>query len=89
METQLNSAFFTYLMNKDAGKEGALLGALKRGLQLLERSLEESGGPYLMDQSFTLADVQFGIGGISVLSGTRVVQKVDRGQLQFWWIEQK
>jgi glutathione S-transferase len=56
-ETQLNSAFFTYLMNKDAEKESELLGALEQGLRLLERSLEESGGPYLMGQSFTLADV--------------------------------
>ena len=57
-DTNVGKTQFTYLMNKDdSEKDAQLQQQLEEGLQVYEDALEESGGPFLMGSTFTLADV--------------------------------
>jgi glutathione S-transferase len=57
VDTQLSPAQFTFLMNKDVEKDAEMLESLEKALDLLQDSLIVRGGPYLMGEDFTLADV--------------------------------
>ena len=48
---------FTYLMNKDEAKDGELCAEMENALAAYEEALAGSGGPYLLGEDFTLADV--------------------------------
>lgn len=56
-DTQLGPAQFTYLMNNDKDKDQELLEKIEKALAVLEDALQSSGGPYLMGEEFTLADI--------------------------------
>lgn len=48
---------FTYLMNKDTDKDIQLANDMEEALMVYEEALEKSGGPYLLGNQFTLADL--------------------------------
>lgn len=48
---------FTFLMNKDVAKDETLCNEMETALSVYENALVESGGPYLIGQDFTIADV--------------------------------
>ncbi|KAL7547434.1 hypothetical protein ACHAWF_012067, partial [Thalassiosira exigua] len=48
---------FTYLMNKESDKDGALRREMEDALTAYEDALVESGGPYFLGEKFTLAGV--------------------------------
>ena len=48
---------FTYLMNKDDTKDDELCTLMEDALQYYENVLQQSKGPYLMGECFTLADI--------------------------------
>eukprot|EP00816_Leptocylindrus_hargravesii_P002972 CAMPEP_0196817194 /NCGR_PEP_ID=MMETSP1362-20130617/59319_1 /TAXON_ID=163516 /ORGANISM="Leptocylindrus danicus, Strain CCMP1856" /LENGTH=253 /DNA_ID=CAMNT_0042194797 /DNA_START=175 /DNA_END=936 /DNA_ORIENTATION=- len=48
---------FTFLMNKDEDKDKNMADDMERALSVYENSLERHGGPFLLGESFTLADV--------------------------------
>jgi len=53
----LTKSQFTFLINKDVDKDSDLSQALESALMMYEEQLEKSGGPFLMGECFTLADV--------------------------------
>ena len=53
LDSQLAAAHFTYLMNKDEATDAEKRSALDEALRWYE---EELVGPYLLGESFTLAD---------------------------------
>jgi glutathione S-transferase len=58
VDTVLNPAVFTLLMNKDPEQDAALEEALENALEILQESLiTHGGGPYLMGRDFSLADI--------------------------------
>ena len=59
MDTQVNPAQFTYLMNKDLAKDDDLKEKFEKQLSVLEKTIEDGGGPFMMGSQFTLADVHF------------------------------
>lgn len=48
---------FAFLMNKDSGKDDDLREEMEDALAAYEEALDSSGGPYLLGEHFTLADV--------------------------------
>lgn len=48
---------FTFLMNKDAGKDTDLAIDMEQALSVYEEALGRHGGPFLLGDSFTLADI--------------------------------
>lgn len=48
---------FTFLMNKDDAKDETLRNEMEEALKVYEDALVESGGPYLLGEDFTLADL--------------------------------
>ena len=56
-DTVLTPAQFTFFMNKDEDKDGELSADLEKALLVYEEQLEKTGGPFLMGEHFTLADV--------------------------------
>lgn len=56
-DTVLTPAQFTFFMNKDKEKDGELSADLEKALLVYEEQLEKIGGPFLMGEHFTLADV--------------------------------
>jgi len=57
VDTKLNPAVYTLLMNKDDSKHSQLVEELEQALDVLQQSLTSRGGPYLMGKEFTLADI--------------------------------
>lgn len=57
VDNTLSPAQFTLLMNKDEEKDKELIEKLEEALTFLEESLTKTGGPYLMGEDFSLADV--------------------------------
>lgn len=53
----LTKSQFAFLINKDADKDLDLGQALESALMMYEEQLDKSGGPFLMGECFTLADV--------------------------------
>ena len=56
-DTVLTPAQFTFFMNKDEDKDRELSADLEKALLVYEEQLEKTGGPFLMGEHFTLADV--------------------------------
>jgi glutathione S-transferase len=56
VDSTINPAFFTFLMNKDPEKDDVLRDKLQDAIQILQTALGDSGGPFLMGREFTLAD---------------------------------
>ncbi|CAB9498221.1 Probable glutathione [Seminavis robusta] len=56
IDTQLGPAQYTFLMNDDKEKDAGLMDTLEDALQVLQDSLIQRGGPYLMGSHFTLAE---------------------------------
>ena len=56
-DTMFVKTQFTFLMNKEEEKEEALAAEMENALVVYEDSLNESKGPYLLGEDFTLADV--------------------------------
>ena len=56
-DTNLSPAQFTFFMNKDEDKDRELSADLEKALLVYEEQLEKTGGPFLMGDHFTLADV--------------------------------
>mmetsp|Transcript_20520 Transcript_20520/g.29766 ORF Transcript_20520/g.29766 Transcript_20520/m.29766 type:complete len:298 (+) Transcript_20520:116-1009(+) len=56
-DTVVGPAQFTFLMNKDSEKDEELENAMEKSLDVYEETLKNSGGPFLIGESFTLADV--------------------------------
>ena len=48
---------FTYLMNQDTKKDEELCTEMENALDMYEKALIESKGPYLLGEEFTLADI--------------------------------
>ena len=48
---------FTFIMNKDEAKDKEMVEAMEKALVTYEEALERSGGPFLVGEQFTLADV--------------------------------
>jgi len=48
---------FTFLMNKDEEKDRALADEMETTLTVYEEAIEKYGGPFLLGETFTLADV--------------------------------
>jgi glutathione S-transferase len=57
VDNQLSPSQFTFLMNKDPEKDAEMIESLEQALETLQESLHVRGGPYLMGEGFTLADV--------------------------------
>lgn len=57
VDTALSPAQFTFLMNKDTDKDIELIETLEKALDVLEEALVTRGGPYLMGETFSLADI--------------------------------
>jgi glutathione S-transferase len=70
VDTVLNPAVFTFLMNKDPEQDATLKEALENALEILQEPLVSSsssssssggggggGGPFLMGRDFSLADI--------------------------------
>ena len=57
-DTVFTKSQFTFLMNKIEGKDQELANEMEDSLAIYEEALEESGGPFLCGEYFTLADVQ-------------------------------
>lgn len=55
-DNTLIPSIFTYLMGKEKNNND-LRDKMEEGFGIFERTLEESGGPYLLGDQFTLADV--------------------------------
>lgn len=58
-DSVVGPAQFTFLMNKDVDKNESLRIALEDSLDVYEQTLSDTGGPFLMGESFTLADIHF------------------------------
>jgi glutathione S-transferase len=56
-DTVLTPAQFTFFMNKNADKDRELSADLEEALMMYEEHLEKTGGPFLIGEYFTLADV--------------------------------
>mmetsp|Transcript_12403 Transcript_12403/g.23246 ORF Transcript_12403/g.23246 Transcript_12403/m.23246 type:complete len:295 (+) Transcript_12403:94-978(+) len=48
---------FTYLMNKEKERDIQLANDMEEALMVYEKALDKSGGPYLLGNQFTLADL--------------------------------
>jgi glutathione S-transferase len=60
VDTVLNPAVFTLLMNKDPEKEAGMKETLENALEILQQNhlmTRGRGGPYLMGRDFSLADI--------------------------------
>eukprot|EP00980_Cylindrotheca_fusiformis_P018351 scaffold5997_cov133-Cylindrotheca_fusiformis.AAC.2 len=57
VDTQLSPSQFTLLMNKDPEKETELIEKIEKALNVLEETLAGKGGPYLMGEAFSIADI--------------------------------
>lgn len=55
-DNTLIPSIFTYLMGKEKDNS-SLRDKMEEGFSIFEKALEESGGPYLLGDQFTLADV--------------------------------
>lgn len=49
---------FTFLMNKDPARDPALAEEMEKALTIYENAIKKHGGPFLLGDTFTLADVQ-------------------------------
>lgn len=56
-DSVVGPAQFTFLMNKDVEKDPDLIKAMEDSLNVYEQAIFTSGGPFLMGETFTLADV--------------------------------
>ena len=58
VDNTLCPAQFTFLMNQNnPEKDIELIEALESAMEILQQSIETTGGPYLMGKEFTLADI--------------------------------
>lgn len=57
VDNALFPAQFTFLMNKDTKKDSELIEQLETALGVLEKALVSSKGPYLMGETFSMADI--------------------------------
>lgn len=52
----MTKAQYTYFMNKDVANDSEMLKQLENTLEVYEDAINQSGGPFLMGEQFTLAD---------------------------------
>jgi glutathione S-transferase len=58
VDAELNPALYTFLTCRDPASEPRLVEDLERALGVLQQSIRDNGGgPYLMGDEFTLADI--------------------------------